>query len=581
MKRRYVLGLVLALVLGISTVLTACGGTASGDGAGGAGAASEAGEAGDGASEDGAAGEGEAGNAADGTAASGSKADKAAELTGNAPAIITTTDWKYLDDISYDEYYCYANATGEAAVVINEGYDKLQKALQKDGEEVAADMDSYIDSLREEGDDFLNDYVKANELSLEYYNNIIMSRCDNTVVSYWREVYADMGGAHPTTAFLGYNYETATGQVLELSDVVQSISYLEERIILDLNNSEYAEDLFDEWENTVRAEFEGTEGYSLPQWVLTDSGITITFNTYELAPYATGSISLDYTFEDEPNLFVSDYLPQEKGLCHKLTYGWSSLEYLFDADDDWSEEILRVSGDMVFSDDGEFYGEYRCIVSYGKDEESLKTTEITIGNYPENCWVMRSISGKYFLYIQDDSYDYGTLQIFDLNSPKKGAKYLGTNTAGAFYTIEPTDSNHVFMMDMAFIMGTHTVYTEGYVGDDGQITSYDGIYYVVDYSYDAIMDSSKDIKPTPEDSYQSLKVLGPIYGFAENGGDAAVFEGETLIPYYTDMSNYMAFHQASDGEIFIIYYDPGHEMWDQYICGKPESELLDGIVYAG
>ncbi len=172
------------------------------------------------------------------------------------------------------------------------GYDALQKAFDKDN----------ADSL---------------ELAKEEYSynaeesTVLKKRADDKVVSYLRESYSQLGGAHPSTFFAGKNYDTKTGSELTLQDVVANYDDVYQYVLDELAKNEKQPEnencYFDGYEDTVKEMFYGNSDsesavtdanseetglYPMPassvQWYLGDDGLNILFNDYDIAPYAYG-----------------------------------------------------------------------------------------------------------------------------------------------------------------------------------------------------------------------------------------------------------------------------------------------------
>ena len=98
------------------------------------------------------------------------------------------------------------------------GYDALQKALDKDNAdslELAKEEYSY-------NAEDLKNMVEENESAAVPFaleSTVLKKRADDKVVSYLRESYSQLGGAHPSTFFAGKNYDTNTVSELTHQDV--------------------------------------------------------------------------------------------------------------------------------------------------------------------------------------------------------------------------------------------------------------------------------------------------------------------------------------------------------------------------
>lgn len=207
------------------------------------------------------------------------------------------------------------------------GYDALQKALDKDNAdslELAKEEYSY-------NAEDLKNMVEENESAAVPFaleSTVLKKRADDKVVSYLRESYSQLGGAHPSTYFAGKNYDTKTGSELTLQDVVTNYDDVYQYVLDELAKNEKQPEnencYFDGYEDTVKEMFYGNSDsesavtdanseetglYPMPassvQWYLGDDGLNILFNDYDIAPYAYGPSLVTIPYDS--GLIVSEY----------------------------------------------------------------------------------------------------------------------------------------------------------------------------------------------------------------------------------------------------------------------------------
>lgn len=204
------------------------------------------------------------------------------------------------------------------------GYDALQKALDKDN------ADSLELAKEEYSYNVLKNMVEENESAAVPFaleSTVLMKRADDKVVSYLRESYSQLGGAHPSTYFAGKNYDTKTGSELTLQDVVTNYDDVYQYVLDELAKNEKQPEnencYFDGYEDTVKEMFYGNSDfesavtdanseetglYPMPasvQWYLGDDGLNILFNDYDIAPYAYGPSLVTIPYDS--GLIVSEY----------------------------------------------------------------------------------------------------------------------------------------------------------------------------------------------------------------------------------------------------------------------------------
>ena len=205
------------------------------------------------------------------------------------------------------------------------GYDALQKALDKDN------ADSLELAKEEYSYNVLKNMVEENESATVPFaleSTVLKKRADDKVVSYLRESYSQLGGAHPSTYFAGKNYDTKTGSELTLQDVVANYDDVYQYVLDELAKNEKQPEnencYFDGYEDTVKEMFYGNSDsesavtdanseetglYPMPassvQWYLGDDGLNILFNDYDIAPYAYGPSFVTIPYNS--GLIVGEY----------------------------------------------------------------------------------------------------------------------------------------------------------------------------------------------------------------------------------------------------------------------------------
>ena len=205
------------------------------------------------------------------------------------------------------------------------GYDALQKALDKDN------ADSLELAKEEYSYNVLKNMVEENESATVPFaleSTVLKKRADDKVVSYLRESYSQLGGAHPSTYFAGKNYDTKTGSELTLQDVVTNYDDVYQYVLDELAKNEKQPEnencYFDGYEDTVKEMFYGNSDsesavtdanseetglYPMPassvQWYLGDDGLNILFNDYDIAPYAYGPSFVTIPYNS--GLIVGEY----------------------------------------------------------------------------------------------------------------------------------------------------------------------------------------------------------------------------------------------------------------------------------
>ena len=200
------------------------------------------------------------------------------------------------------------NGSFEGISIVDDGYDRLKKSLSASD----AKAEEAYDAEWEQGEAFIKDFENASGAAQDWYLNnlVVLSRCDDDVFSYTRTSDSYLGGAHPNAYVVGYNFDTDTGKELTLKDVVTDYDKVYQYVLDDLERQNSKADsepiLFDDYKETVDKLFNGTkadandtdakDSYTEEakiQWFMTEDELHIIFNRYDIAPYATGQISVE------------------------------------------------------------------------------------------------------------------------------------------------------------------------------------------------------------------------------------------------------------------------------------------------
>ncbi len=133
----------------------------------------------------------------------------------------------------------------------------------------------------------------ANGSSLDIQYTLVGQRGDVWSIKLDAYVYMD-GAAHPTSYSITFNYDLAAGRELRLGDLFNNDAYLQ--TISDFCKAELsARDIgFSDplWQSGA-APLE--ENYK--RWNLSDEGLVITFDVYQVAPYAAGPQTVIVPYE--------------------------------------------------------------------------------------------------------------------------------------------------------------------------------------------------------------------------------------------------------------------------------------------
>lgn len=189
-------------------------------------------------------------------------------------------------------------------------------------DEVILDLLSRIDEMRASDEElklWAQEDYQGQEYWMPYSTEVIYSpvRIDEKVLSLYGTTFSYSGGVHPNYGCISANYDLATGKYLKLEDVLidkVASDTLCQKIIDKLG--EIAEEyyLYDDYIRTVDERF-GTlfdpTWESTDDWYLSGEVLGIYFSPYEIAPYASGTIEVTFTYEELDGIIQPDYIPSD------------------------------------------------------------------------------------------------------------------------------------------------------------------------------------------------------------------------------------------------------------------------------
>ena len=179
---------------------------------------------------------------------------------------------------------------------LNSNITSLNEKIEKDAKEfIDNSKTDYQSKTDEEKKEFLYTYSQEGELVTENEN----------VLSFMTNTYVDTMGAHGTTIISSYNYDMNNGQIINLSNIVLDRNSLKKLIIEKFKTEEY--NLYDDYESSLDNFLDFSNKDYILQFNLLDDGIEFIFNQYDIAPYAAGVITVDFTKEELNNIILNNY----------------------------------------------------------------------------------------------------------------------------------------------------------------------------------------------------------------------------------------------------------------------------------
>ena len=125
-------------------------------------------------------------------------------------------------------------------------------------------------------------------MRFEIYYTYEVTYQSNSIVSLYTDEYMFLGGAHGNTKREAQNWNMQTGRFIELGSLYPNNPYYIIDILKNINvqiakqNASGENQYFDNYCQLV------LENFNLANFYITDKGVVIFFNQYEIAPYSSG-----------------------------------------------------------------------------------------------------------------------------------------------------------------------------------------------------------------------------------------------------------------------------------------------------
>lgn len=221
-------------------------------------------------------------------------------------------------------------------------------------------------------------------------------RIDSQVVSLSLTQNSFRGGVHSEYWTSGLNFDAETGAILALEDLGEIKSDMKEYVWSQLEKQADEVQFFDNTEATVE---EMIQDESIC-WYLTESGIQVIFNPYEIATFASGELRILVPYQELSGM-KSDYLPLDG---QNLEYELLKEGYVFEADVDGDGETEELS----FQVDSENEEETAVTVS-------CNTTGLTLtGAAGLDCAYVCRDGDTYYMLISTHGYgEYRITRVYE------------------------------------------------------------------------------------------------------------------------------------------------------------------------
>lgn len=480
------------------------------------------------------------------------------ENQDSAAIVPVTVDYSYDGDWK-DQKTLFSSKVAQIKLM-DDSHEKLQDALKALNQSALDDQKSVIDENKE----YAEQEYASNPDMVEYTfdRDILVARSDETVLSMAVMEGSYLGGAHPFGMTTGRTYDTQTGKELSLKDVVSDYDGIYEYVKKQLEENYDQSMFFEDYQDTLQKMFYDESGdYGTVQWTISQTGLSIYFNQYDLAPYVAGSQQVDISFKEQPQLFQSKYVVEKESYSKVIRENSSCFA---DVNGDGKEEEISYS---VARDEYGFGG----AITVTCDGQIFDTAEVdkdasdaygAYGAYSSEGYVLHTSDGRTYLYLQHlDDNDYRYVNVFRLDQGRPS--YVGYEGM-AWYNTQILDPDSFMLYTRLDVLGTYYGMKRYHVDEDGLPASDDEAYVINESS---MLQSTRDLAVT---------IL------EKNGSEteATVPSGTGYTIFRTDGASYADAH-LNDGRDCRIQIKEGSRGWGWDIDGVSEEECFEWLPYAG
>jgi len=435
-------------------------------------------------------------------------------------------------------------------------YPGLQKALEaqnnadkKHQEEFFEEQLEYAKEAYESTYEVFNPY----EVNLDAY----VRRADTLVTSILYNSFYYSGGMHGSSYFYGKNYDTATGKVLKLDDVVKDKDKLC-KAIEELERC-YPYHSFDNG-NSVEEILEDEELYS---WTLDYNGITFYFPEYSLSNYNNDMQIVTVTYENNKDALKEKYTPIPKAFGVGLT---SDSPFYFDVTGDGeADKIWYAAYASDYSSDGELN------IYINDDNQYIMENWF----FNADATFLHTADGKNYIYVEfiqendyRETYCYEiTDEVYLIDKVNGGARrYYDESYTGHADVI--TNPESFYLERITHHLSTGQGYKEYRVGANGLPKSDDKIFKFGKNMTEFTMLTSLEAKVYDE---KKDKVTNDT---------KKLKKGETVFYYGTDNEK-LGYLMTEDGEVLQVETTHDEDNFLYKIDEISIEEIFDGVFYAG
>ncbi len=174
-------------------------------------------------------------------------------------------------------------------------------------------LDTAMDSVEQCYSLAVQDYSPGQPFAPYFYqNHYSATRVDAGVLSLLGSIQS-YSSEPSIPVCCAANYNMLTGEVLTLGSILQHLDAKAQLIDLVIEQASYIYDdtqLYDDYADCIRERFHQDESFD-EGWYFTGTGLCFFFSPYEIAPYISGTITLEVPYEKLTGIIDDAFFPPE------------------------------------------------------------------------------------------------------------------------------------------------------------------------------------------------------------------------------------------------------------------------------
>lgn len=181
-------------------------------------------------------------------------------------------------------------------------------------DQICASNVNYGQDLLRYAGDSLKAIGEEQFYSYSHYVSMGVGRHDGDVISLLALSSVYSGGNHPNSVYTAYNLDVGQMRILTLEDVINPKFAMElTNLVRSKVESTFAamgdDALYDDYADTIEKLLE--YGNMTPHWYFSEDGLVVFFNQYTLAPYASGVIRAQMSYEELDGILLPEFFPEK------------------------------------------------------------------------------------------------------------------------------------------------------------------------------------------------------------------------------------------------------------------------------